>query len=609
MGEKFTYMVRVLTQSSADRFSHISCENIAIEGNIFNINVTAAEYSERIVVENEADCLIIDMKKEQYDINDIVKYNNQIEIYIPREHYSGKESSNIFPYTRNKLTAQSILGRFIKRRFNLPLFNGLAKLSAEKGHRFYTPGHIEGKGLLTSRTGNLLYSHYGPNIFSDDISISDTRLGSLLIHTSAFRQCEKMIADAYNAKHAFITVQGSSTANKVIITSLLNKGDKVIIDRNIHKSIMHSIIIAGGVPRFINANFDSEFNILLPGRMDEIMRTIDENRDAKMLIFTSPTYEGVLYDLTEIISKAHSLGMKVLVDQAWGSHLHFNHNYYPGALMCGADYVAHSFHKTLTSFSMSSAILVNDPDFESISNDFIENYLVFASTSPFYPIAASMDVSRRQMSIEGKQTLNRIMDIYKSLASEIASIEGFRIMDIPHLSKYYGDTEHISIDYTKLTVSYNNSNISKKQLIALFNENNITVEKINDFSFTIILTPGIDNDDANQFIDVLKSVRRLKKKISKKVYSFNFDSISIKMTPQDAFFGEGEWIPIERAEGHICSILVVPYPPGIPLIIPGQVMDKHTVDNLINVMNIKGMEMHGIINNSIKVVKHGSKKE
>lgn len=609
MSENFTYVVKVLTNGSADRFSHIICSDYTIEGSVFSIEIVSDEYSTENIVRNDAHCIIIDLKREQYSLDDIVLHNNQIEIYIPREHYTGNEFNNVFPYTRRKLSSQSLLTRFIKRRFRLPLFNGIVKLSDEKGHRFYTPGHIEGKGLMSSGSGNIIYQRYGPDIFTDDISISDDRLGSLLMHSSAFKQCELMIANAYNAKHAFISVHGSSTANKVIITSLLNKGDKVIVDRNIHKSIMHSIIIAGGMPRFINANFDSSFNILLPGKKTDIMRMLDENRDAKMLIFTSPTYEGVLYDLTEIISKAHTLGMKVLVDQAWGSHLHFNSNYHPGALMCGADYVVHSFHKTLTAFSMSSAILVNDPDFETIRNDFIENYLVFASTSPFYPIAASMDVSRRQMSIEGKGILNRIKCIYDSLVSEICSIEGFNVMDIKHLNKYYSDTEHISIDYTRLTVSYNNSNVSKKQLVTLFRENNVTVEKINDFSFTIILTPGIDTDDANHFIDVLKSVRRLKRRISKKVYSFNFDNMDIRMMPQDAFFNEGEWIPVGESIGRISSILVVPYPPGIPLIIPGQLLDKHTVDNLLNVLNIKEMEMHGIMNNSIKVVKNGCKEE
>ena len=602
---EFTYKLLILQQDSKLEYLRKKIENQQIVKNNtrFTVKTIIFDQSDDMSDMFFQGIIIPDRISADNLVSKIIHYNNQAEIFLTfNSDSTGNEQDNIARIQPGSITAKFIIEMFYRRRYSTPLYQGTRELTGDS-IRFYTPGHIRGASLKRTETGSEMYHYYGSHIFSDDISVSDMRPGSLLTHTSLFLEAERMIASAYSVKEAFIGVQGTSTSNKVVITTLANTGDKIIIDRNIHKSVVHSAIIAGAVPVFIKSNYNSLFNILMPGRKEDIIEAIENNKDAKLLVLTSPTYEGIIYNLTEIIEHAHRYGIKVFVDSAWGSHLHFNHHYYPDAVQCGADYIVHSFHKTLTAFSMATVTLVNDPDFAQMRNDFIENYLMFASTSPFYPIASSMDIARRMMSVEGKKILHRIMELYTYASGKISRMSDFRVMDTDYLRQFYTVPDDITIDYTKLTVGFNKSNVSKSEIVRKFNDFNIIPEKINDFSFTVLILPGTTKNDIDKLAEALLSRKRTKRKIIKKPQGFDFDDLTIEMNPQEAYFKAGEWIDVDESENRISSVLIVPYPPGIPLVIPGQRITEVLLSHIKHTISMKGIEMHGVLDNKIKVVK------
>ena len=600
---KFIYKILILSNKQNSIKKQLHKKSINIDKTHFSLECVEKKYSPDLIEYNLSNCIIIDYENEELPIDEIIFYNNQCEIFIINNDTNKNKSSKTASIINKKeLNPQFLINEFIKHRYNTPFYNE-AKLIAKKDiSRFYTPGHSGGNGLKNSETGKEFHKYFGENIFKHDISVSENGLGSIMDHSLFFCECEKMIARSYGCKEAFISVHGSSNSNEILISSLLNSGDKVIIDRNAHKSIIQSIILSESNPIFIDPNYDSEFDILLPGKESDIIRIIEKNTDAKLIIFTCPSYEGVMYNLRKIIEIVHSYNIKVMVDQSWGGHMHFHYDYYPDAIMCEADYVVISFHKILTSFSMASVILVNDPDFDNIRNEFINNYFMYSGTSVFYPTISSMDISRRIMSIEGKRILTIIRIWYDHINLALLDIDNINVLDNDQIMSYYNDNEKVGIDYSKLTVSYFRTGLSKQQMIDLFKMNSIVVEKINEYSFTIILSPGTNRTMSNKLISTLKSIKKIKGKREEMMHCKNYDNMEIKMTPNEAFKTKGEWIDPENAINRISASLIVPYPPGIPFIIPGQKITQTMVNTILSLMENNNTAIHGIINKKMKVV-------
>ncbi len=511
--------------------------------------------------------LINDCKHIKY----LLKTYSQIEIFTQKK--CNIKNNRVF-YIDNGNISEYIINAFYNRRYITPFLN---KLKENRNViRFCSPGHMGKKN---------------GSIYTDDISVSKLDIGSLLIHSGSFKQLEKKIANIYNTKYSFINVHGTSVSNRIIISTLLKKNDKIIVDRNIHKSIIHSIILSGAKPIFIKANYNKDFNVLLQGKHENILQTIKENKNAKLLILSNPSYEGIAIDLGNIINIAHNYNMKVLVDEAWGSHLIFSKKFPKSAIEYNADYIVQSFHKTLSSFTMSSVIHVNDKDFKKLENDFIENYLLYSSTSPFYPIIASIDSSIKEYAIYGEEYMRKIIKIYNYIKEKVVQTKNLRL-----LSDFINN-EYCSIDYSRITIGFN-YDIDIKRFNELLEKNNIVLEKNNGISFTILISHKTRKRDIDKLFNILNN---LKIKNKTRIY-WDYSDIKISLLPQIAFNSLGEWIDIKKSIGRISAVTVVPYPPGIPIIIPGQRIEKNTIMSILNNIKHNNAEIHGIIKNKIKVV-------
>jgi arginine decarboxylase len=343
-----------------------------------------------------------------------------------------------------------------------------------------------------------------------------------------------------------------------------------------------------------------------PVTRESIFRAIDENPDAKALLLTSCTYDGMRYDLAPIVERAHAAGIKVIIDEAWYAHAAFHNALRPTALEYGADYVTQSTHKMLSAFSQASMTHVNDPDFDE--QRFREHFNMHASTSPQYAIIASLDVARKQMTMEGYALLKRTLELAERLRESINATGVFRVLELPDMLPTELADDGIRLDPTKITVDISQTGRSAEAVqVELFEKYNIQVEKTTFNTITLLLTIGTTQGKVMRLENALK-------RMAKDARSRG-DDIELKpplalpptgeiaRLPRDVFFERGEVVRLMDSstelnpalEGAISADQITPYPPGVPVLVPGQVISSEVLNYLRSILlSQRHIEVHGL---------------
>ena len=298
-----------------------------------------------------------------------------------------------------------ILAAELNEKSDTPFYDALKAYVSLAIDSWHTPGHAGGDSFKGSPWVNDFYDFVGEEMLRADLSVSVPMLDSLLHPTGVIAQSQRLAAKAFGARKTYFATNGTSTSNKVIIQTLLAPGDTLLLDRNCHKSVHHGVILSGARPVYLDASVNPRWGLFGPVPRAAILQAMAEHRQARVLILTSCTYDGLRYDLRPIVDAAHRAGIKVIVDEAWYGHARFHPELRPTALECGADYVTQSTHKVLSAFSQASMIHVNDPDFDE--HLFRENFNMHTSTSPLYNMIASLDVARKQATMEGYRLMCR----------------------------------------------------------------------------------------------------------------------------------------------------------------------------------------------------------
>jgi arginine/lysine/ornithine decarboxylase len=350
----------------------------------------------------------------------------------------------------------------------------------------------------------------------------------------------------------------------------------------------------------------------------DLIRTMDRalaaGKKIKALIVTNCTYDGLIYDIRSVVEEAHRRGIKVIVDEAWFGYANFHPAFYPSAMAAGADYATQSTHKTMSAFSQASMIHVQDPDFESIQDFFRENFNMHASTSPQYPMIASLDVARRQMAMEGFGLLQRILDLSDSLRRSINSLEKFRVLDLEDLLSPEVRGDGIRLDRTKLTIDVSGSGYDSKEIERiLLTKHNIQIEKSTFNTLTVLITIGATTSKLNRLFIALENIERLSGSrrttdSARVLREFRLELSPIKYRPRFAFYCTGERIPLRDAAGRVATAMVVPYPPGIPLLVPGQIITPAIVEALLTYRDF-GVEIHGLHEGVLSVITADEERE
>ncbi|WP_241505756.1 aminotransferase class I/II-fold pyridoxal phosphate-dependent enzyme [Parahaliea mediterranea] len=496
----------------------------------------------------------------------------------------------------------------IARRARTPFADTLRDYVYSAKDAWHTPGHSGGDSLRDSPWVADFYQLMGEHIFNTDLSVSVQSLDSLLEPHSVIQEAQELAAEAFGARHTFFVTNGTSTANKVIVQHLLGAGGKVILDQACHKSVHHAVILFGAEPVYLPASVNSRYGMYGPVPKAAIDAALEAHPDAKLLVLTSCTYDGFRYDLAPIVEAAHARGIKVLIDEAWYAHGRAHPAFRPNALDCGADYVTQSTHKMLSAFSQASMIHVADPGFDE--HRFRENLNMHTSTSPQYAMIASLDVARKQLSLEGYSQLQRCLGIAARLREGIERTGVFRVLGLADmLPESLGD-DGIQLDPLKLSVDVSASGLNAREVqLALFEDYGIQIEKVTHNTITVLVTLGATQSK------VLRLLNALQKLAARGPVSEGEDSppapvsalpplSAFAMLPRTAFFGPSRERPLDSEAGGINEGLlgavsadqVVPYPPGIPALNPGQVITREVASYLLaQFRSGNGIELHGLV--------------
>lgn len=556
-----------------------------------NLQMTALELTQKIsALRPELNIYVLIAQEQEGAVVDAL-FSEAVDGYFYREE-------------RDYRGIYRILNAQIQEKARTPFYDQLKHYVLMAKDAWHTPGHSSGDSLRDSPWVSDFYEFIGEHIFRADLSVSVPMLDSLMEPTGVIAEAQKLAARAFGARRTFFATNGTSTANKVIFQTLLAPGNKLLLDRNCHKSVHHGVILSGAHPVYLDSSVNKKFNIYGPVPKKTLFEAIEQHGDAQALILTSCTYDGLRYDLPPIIQAAHAKGIKVIIDEAWYGFARFHPAFRPTALEAGADYATQSTHKVLSAFSQSSMIHVNDPDFNA--HLFRENFNMHTSTSPQYSMIASLDVARKQAVLEGYKLLARTLELSRELRAQINSTGVFQVLELVDLLPDELQNDNIQLDPTKVTVDISRCGLTMEELIQeLFEHYNIQVEKSTFNTLTLLLTIGTTRSKVSRLYDALMRIAR-KNRAPRRIYRTveipRFTAL--KYLPRDAFYCNGELMPLLDEKdsinpdltGRICADQITPYPPGIPVLVPGQVITQEITHYLVGMLRSqKRIEMHGIV--------------
>jgi len=497
-----------------------------------------------------------------------------------------------------------ILNAQIQERSRTPFYDQLKNYVWMAKDSWHTPGHSSGESLRGSPWVNDFYDFMGEHVFDADLSVSVKMLDSLMEPTGVIAEAQTIAAKAFGARRTFFATNGTSTANKVIFQTLLAPGEKLLLDRNCHKSVHHGVVLSGAHPIYLDSSVNGKYSLYGPVPKKAVLSAIRRHPDAQAIILTSCTYDGLRYDLAPIAEAAHKKGIKVIVDEAWYGFARFHPAFRPTALEAGADYATQSTHKVLSAFSQASMIHVNDPGFNE--HLFRENFNMHTSTSPQYSMIASLDLARKQAVMEGYKLLSRTLALAQELRAQINSTGVFRVLELEDLLPEGVKRDNIRLDPTKVTVDISSCGYTVEDLQReLFDRYNIQVEKSTFNTLTLLLTIGTTRSKVSRLYDALMRIAR-EGRAPRRLYRFPEipGFTQLRCLPRDAFYCGGELVPLvdERDNirrellARVCADQIVPYPPGIPVLVPGQVITREIVQYLVGLLRSqKRVELHGIV--------------
>ncbi|MDD2999226.1 MAG: aminotransferase class I/II-fold pyridoxal phosphate-dependent enzyme [Candidatus Riflebacteria bacterium] len=505
---------------------------------------------------------------------------------------------------------RKIRSEVINSKNRAPFFDKLLEYSRKSKDSWHTPGHSSGYSIKNSVWVRDFYEFFGANIFRADISVSVPMLDSLLHPTGVIKEAHELAARAFSARYSFFSTNGTSTANKILLQTLLQPGDAILLDRNCHKSVHYGTILSGAEPVYLSPSVNNRYGIFGPVPKKRIISTMDKaiamGKKLKVMILTNSTYDGLIYDIADIVAEAHKRNVKVIVDEAWYGYARFHPHFYPCAMEAGADYATQSTHKTMSAFSQASMIHVNDPEFEDIEDFFMENFNMHTSTSPQYPMIASLDIARKQMVMEGYSLLSRCIELSETLKKNINSLGKFRVLELNDLISDEVKGDNIRLDPTKITIDVSATGFSSKEVEHyLLEKHNIQIEKTTFNTLTVLITIGATHSKLNRLflalenIEKMSGTRRPKKHLTRN--DFFLDLSPMKFMPRFSFYSDGEAIPLRDAEGRVATNMVTPYPPGIPLLVPGQIISRKVIEAL-NYYRDYHVEIHGLKEGRINVL-------
>ena len=434
----------------------------------------------------------------------------------------------------------------INRQERAPIYEALEEFKKKRVVPFDVPGHKRGRG--NPELVHLL----GEKCVGLDVN-SMKPLDNLCHPVSVIREAEELAADAFGAANAFLMVGGTTSAVQAMILSTCKAGDKIILPRNVHKSALNALVLCGAIPVYVNPQTNAKLGISLGMEIDQVARAIEENPDAKAVLVNNPTYYGICSDLKSIVVLAHSKGIKVLTDEAHGTHLYFGKGLPISGMAAGADMSAVSMHKSGGSLTQSSILLTG----RDMNADHVRQIInLTQTTSASYLLLSSLDISRRYD------------------------------YDVTKLSIYTLDIGLAGIEVYDL----------------LRDEYDIQIEFGDICNILAYISIGDRIQDIERLVGALEDIKRLYSKDKTGLLSGEYINPKVAVSPQEAFYSQKKSVRIIDAVGAVSGEFVMCYPPGIPILAPGELITKEIAQYIVYAKE-KGCSMQGTEDPAVEYLK------
>lgn len=450
-----------------------------------------------------------------------------------------------------------------------PLFDALMEYVDRDTIPFHVPGHKKGQGM-----DDKFKNFVGSNVLSIDVTVFKL-VDSLHHPTGAIKKAQELAADAYGSDRAFFSVNGTSGAIQGMILSVVSQGDKIIVPRNVHKSVTAGIILSGAVPVYMQPEIDRTVGVALGVTPETVEQTLKANPDAKAVLIINPTYYGVAADIKSIAKIVHSYGIPLIVDEAHGPHLGFCDRLPISAMQAGADMCAQSTHKIIGSLTQSSLLQVRT---DMIDADRVQQVMnLLQTTSPSYILMASLDVARMQIATKGKELLDYAIDLAEYARSSINRIPGLYCFGREVLNKKGA----FGFDPTKMTITCRGLGITGFELDQLLADKyHIQMELSDLYNVLAVGSFGDTRDNIDKLILALGEISAQYRSVSPKPSGF-LDIPDIPqqvLTPREAFSSPKVSISLRGSIGQVSGEFLMAYPPGIPVLCPGERITPEIID-------------------------------
>ncbi len=461
-------------------------------------------------------------------------------------------------------------------RTHAPLFEKMVSHYRKKHVSFHVPGHKSGKPLMTEEA----------EFFSGIMSIDYTEITGLddLHHPDGvILEAQRLAAECFGAEKTFFLVNGSTVGNLAMILTVCRRNDILIVQRNVHKSVIHGLMLAGARAVFLSPRWDEETGLAAGVRPEDVDRALAAYPEAKGVLLTNPNYYGMGIDISAVARIAHHYGKPLLVDEAHGAHFGFHPDVPPSALSCGADAVVQSTHKMLTAMTMGAMLHVQGERIDR--NALSRNLSILQSSSPSYPIMASLDLARRTMHMHGRERLSEGLAAVHAFHQRMKPLSCFRIVrKAPETSAYE------TLDPFKVTVCDATGTLSGFALQRELERFGCMVEMADARHVLLVFSLASEMDDAERLASAFLRISRqfhLQKKENRRFaanrYSIpqytaisppvSFDLHSFSETASEEKI---RTVRLEEAVHARSAEMIVPYPPGIPVVYQGEVITAET---------------------------------
>lgn len=460
-----------------------------------------------------------------------------------------------------------------------PIYEALQEFKNNRVVPFDVPGHKRGRGNPE------LTAFLGEKCVGVDVN-SMKPLDNLCHPISVIKEAEELTADAFGASHAFLMVGGTTSSVQCMVLSTCKPGDKIILPRNVHKSVINAMVLCGAIPVYVNPEVDHKLGISLGMKREQVKKAIKENPDAVAVFVNNPTYYGVCSDLKAIVKMAHDAKMLCIVDEAHGTHFYFGENMPVTAMEAGADMASVSMHKSGGSLTQSSLLLVG----EKINHGYVRQIINLSqTTSGSYLLMSSLDISRRNLALRGKEIFSKVVDMAEYARKEINAIGGYYAFGSELIN---GDSVY-DFDPTKLSVYTRDIGLAGIEVYDILrDEYNIQIEFGDIGNILAYLSIGDRPQELERLVSALAEIRRCHETDCSGLLSQEYIDPEVVYSPQYAFYAEKKSVPLAESVGMVCSEFLMCYPPGIPILAPGERITQEILDYVVYAKN-KGCSMTG----------------